>query len=103
MEHALNKNGQIVTALLRGDLTFNDHAGFRELLLALAALNDIESIVFDLNDLEFIDSAGIGMLIIANDEALGRNQKLAICGARNQVKMALDVADLKSLVEVREA
>jgi len=103
MEFVFNKKERTVEAVLHGSVTFNDHQRFREMLLALAALKDTDAIEINMHAVDFLDSAGIGMLIIANDEAQGRNQKLVVCGVRDQVKMALDVADIQSLFEVREA
>lgn len=100
MEHVLNKQGDTAEVTLRGDLTFADHEEFRNVLFALADSSGAQNIIVDVKGLGFIDSAGIGMLIIAHDEAKDRRQQLTIRGAQGQVKAALDIADLKSLIRL---
>lgn len=100
MEHVLSKQADTAEVTLRGDLTFADHEAFRSVLFTLADSPDTQNIIIDVKGLGFIDSAGIGMLIIAHDEAKDRRQQLTIRGARDQVKAALDIADLKSLIRL---
>lgn len=102
MEHVISKNADTVEVTLRGDLTFADHEQFRFVLTSLANSPDSKNIVINVSSVGFIDSAGIGMLIIAHDEAKERQQQLAIRGARDQVKAALDIADLKSLIKLMD-
>lgn len=102
MEYNITKNGTIAEVALKDELTFSDHEQFRTILTTLAADTGISGVVIDVRGISFIDSAGIGMLIIANDEAKERRQELTIRGARDQVKAALDIADLKALVRVTD-
>lgn len=100
MEHTLTKQADTVEVILHGDLTFADHEQFRTILFALADSPESKNIVINVKGVNFIDSAGIGMLIIAHDESKDRHQQLTIRGARDQVKAALDIADLKSLIKL---
>jgi anti-anti-sigma regulatory factor len=54
--------------LLRGAFTFKDHHSFRALLDQLKTSPSGRR-VLDLSHLEFLDSAALGMLLIADDEA----------------------------------
>ena len=52
---------------LIGEFTFTDYAMFREILSRLTRTRDTE-IAIDLSRLDFVDSAALGMLLIARDE-----------------------------------
>lgn len=100
MEYAITKQADTTEVSLRGDLTFAHHEQFRTILTTLADSPEVRSVVINVSGISFIDSAGIGMLIIAHDESKERHQQLSIRGARDQVKAALDIADLKSLIKL---
>lgn len=70
---------------LSGDFTFTDHGQFRDLM---SRLFEVQSprLSFDLADLDFIDSAGLGMLLLARDEAEKRSCKIVLRRATGQVK-----------------
>lgn len=103
MEYALNKQANLIDVNLKGDFTFADHEQFRAILFALTDSSGINTVTLDVSGITFIDSAGIGMLIIAHDESASRNQQLVIRGAQGQVKTALDITDLKSLIHMVDA
>jgi len=102
MEYNLRKNSRVAELAVSGDFTFNDHEAFRELLVNPSGLTDVDTIIVDMSKLEFIDSAAIGMLIIANDEAALRKHQFILSGAKDQVKMALDIADMKALLKIQD-
>ena len=81
---------------LHGDLTFSDHQTFRRMAERLFAENAAE-IVIDLQHLEFIDSSGLGMLLIARDEAGKRNRHIVLKGAHGQVRKMFDISRFETL------
>ncbi len=81
---------------LVGNFTFSDHTAFRGVLKEIDE-KDVHHIVLNMEDLEFVDSAALGMLLLALD-AVERNQKrLLICGATGQVKRMFDLARFHTL------
>lgn len=82
--------------LLSGRMTFADHATMRD-LVAQFEQPGWDRIVFDMAGLDFIDSAGLGMLLLARDTAARRNATLSLRGAREQVKRILEVARFDTL------
>lgn len=85
MEFKENKSGGGITYLLKGRFTYADHASFRNILRMIGG-GDLSHLVFDLSDVEFIDSAGMGMLLLANDTAEKAGVALKLRGATGQVK-----------------
>ncbi len=84
---------------ISGELTFADYVTFREVADRLLKVNG-NSIVIELSQLEFIDSAGLGMLLIARDEALKANQSVILRNPQGQVKRIFSATKFKSLFTV---
>jgi anti-anti-sigma factor len=94
--YTMRNEGPTTEIDLKGRLTFADYSIFREIT---AIFNDAEVDVcfFDLSGLEFIDSAGLGMLLIARDKLQSRNGQLVLRGAMGQVKKMIDLGRLDAL------
>ncbi len=81
---------------LTGRFTFTDYASFRKLVGEVVETR-VPKIVVDLSRVDFMDSAALGMLLLARDEASRRNQSLILRGAKGQVKRVLEVARFDSM------
>jgi len=97
MDYTLSDNGSGMEVHLNGRLLFSDNDKFREIVEKLKARNGGECVI-DLKDLEFIDSAGLGMLLIARETATGCNTVLKLRGAHGQVDHILKVSKFDSLI-----
>lgn len=84
---------------LSGELTFTDHAAFLEITSRLFGTQS-GSVVVELSKLEFIDSAGLGMLLIARDAAKNANRSMVLRGPQGQVKRMFAVTKFDSLFTV---
>jgi len=92
----MRNEGEKAQVDLKGRLTFADYSLFREITMLFndAEVNDC---LIDLSELEFIDSAGLGMLLIARDKLQSRNGRLILRGAVGQVKKMIDLGRLDAL------
>jgi anti-anti-sigma factor len=97
MKVDFDDNGARVS--ISGDFTFTDHAAFKAIADRVFEGKDWP-IVMDLTKLEFIDSAGLGMLLIIRDEAKKAKRSLVLRGARGQVKRMFDVTKFDTLFTV---
>lgn len=84
---------------ISGEFTFNDHTAFKSIATRLFKRKG-RSIVIDLAKLEFIDSAGLGMLLIMRDEAGKADRSLILRGPSGQVKRMFDVTKFNMLFTV---
>ena len=91
--------GNDATVAMSGDFTFTDHAAFLELMNRLFATARVP-IVIDLAKVEFIDSAGLGMLLIARDEASKASRQLTLRGPQGQVKRMFAVTRFETLFAI---
>ena len=101
MDHRFDNQENKFVIHLSGRLTYNDHDKMR-LLISDAIRNDESRIIFDFGELEFIDSAGVGMILIALEEFNFRHKKLSLHNATGQVARVMSVAQLSKLVEIDE-
>lgn len=84
-----------------GEFTFTDHAPFKQMISEIFSSKG-RSVVIDLSKLEFIDSAGLGMLLLARDEAKKSERELILRRPVGQVKRMFGVTKFNSLFNVEE-
>ncbi|MBI1274833.1 anti-sigma factor antagonist [bacterium] len=92
METIAQSSNGIHSVHLHGRFTFNDNPEFREAVLDKISTPDITKITLHLERVEFVDSAALGMLLLAHDEAKKHNKQLLIQGVSGQVKRIFDMA-----------
>jgi len=86
-------------AHLEGQLTFSDHQVFR---IAASKLMEQQSrrVVIDLEKLDYIDSIGLGMLLMARDEAQKSACVLVLKRPSSQVRRMFDISKFDTLFHV---
>ncbi len=93
-------NGDGATVSISGEFTFTDHTAFLDLVNRLVGSKGPQ-IVIDSSQLEFIDSAGLGMLLIAKDEAGKVSRNLLLRKPQGQVKRMFAVTKFDTLFTVQ--
>ncbi|MBP2292419.1 STAS domain-containing protein [Azospirillum rugosum] len=101
MDYGIEDKDQETVVRLRGRLTFNDHGKLRALIREMLQTKAKRQ-VLDLSALEFVDSAGIGMLLIAREEMSNVDKLLILRAAAGQVKRVLTVAQLNKIVAIED-
>ena len=91
------KNGKEV--FLSGSFTFRDHDTFFE-IVAMIKTGYEKKVVLNLAECDFLDSAALGMLVIAHDEAAAKEVALSIAGAKGKVKDVLFAARFDTLYDL---
>jgi anti-anti-sigma factor len=76
---------------LRSKFTFADSQGFRKILDSLQK-SPLGSVIIDMRETEFVDSAGLGMFLLAKDIADKLNIKITIRGAQGQPGKMLKIS-----------
>ncbi len=87
----------VFTAMFSDSLTFADHAPFRKLLDEIKGSQCLQC-VFNLSEMKLIDSSGLGMMMIAIEEAKKHGQKLSVVGANGPVLQLLQLSRLDKLL-----
>ena len=86
---------------MKGRLTYADYSSLREIGQMLSD-NKSRCCLFDLTDLEFIDSAGLGMLLVTRDNLHSVKGKVILKGARGQVEKMLNLGRFNSLFNIEQ-
>ncbi|MEQ9557432.1 MAG: STAS domain-containing protein [Rhodospirillales bacterium] len=96
MKYQVAEKGNTVTARISGQMTFSDRGEVSELSLALMRGN-LPDIIVDLSAVEYIDSAGLGILLILREAAQEKGRKITLSGMTGSVKEVLELACFDTL------
>ena len=99
MKHQTTQNNDVVTVKLSDKLTFDDHGNFRDLLKEISTVGS-KRCVMDIGELESIDSAGLGMLMIAFEASEKEDWQLVIARPQGQVKRMLEITEFGKLMTI---
>ena len=90
-----------IEILFSGSFTFRDHDTFFE-VVSMIKTGHNKKIVFNFSECDFLDSAALGMLVIAHDEAAAKEVTLSIAGAKGKVKDVLFAARFDTLYDFED-
>jgi len=91
MRYHLQEKEDMFEATVSEKITFSDLEGFREIISKMLESGSSQNVV-DLADVEFIDSAGLGMLLLARDEVSKTDANLTLRAPQGQVRKMFEVA-----------
>ena len=91
-----------VRLLLRGRLTAQDGDAMRTKIAEIKRIPDRRCLL-DLGEVEFIDSAGIGMLLVLNGEAAAAGKQVALAAATGQVRRVVTLTRVAMIVPVHDS
>lgn len=98
MKYQISEKNGIATALVSGQMTFDDRAEADPLASGLMA-SAPQRVVVDLSELDYIDSAGLGILLTLREKAQESGAVIAIAGMTGSVKEVLELACFDTLFE----
>lgn len=84
---------------LTGRLEFTDHERLREIVNLIGA-EGAAVFTLDLRKLEFIDSAGLGMLLILHDEAEARGVRMTSLIGPGVVRQTVTLARIDDVINI---
>ena len=98
MDFQIRSTNAGLRVMLSGRLTFAENGRFRSML---AELQDsaARTVVLDLGAVDFIDSAGLGMLLYTRDTLRRCNGVVTLDAAAGQVDRMLDLTCMRDLFE----
>ncbi len=97
MEYRIVSDDDNTTVIFKGDITFSENVSFRQILKELAD-NTVATCVFDLTEVGMVDSAGLGMFLIAKEQTDTAGWKLSVTGAQGHVASMLKLTKLSELL-----
>ena len=99
MQFTISSDEHGIRAVLTGRFTFQDHAVFSGLVTAIHSARGTR-VAIDLGAVEFIDSAGLGMLLVANDACKKTGLEFIAQNPKGQVLRTLQVASMGSIFKI---
>ena len=100
MEFKTHEDADRLTLSFSGMLTFDDHETFRSSVVTSIVDSPAPTTVLDLSGLTMIDSAGIGMLLLANDRASKQGKQLRLRGVTGHVAKVVELSRLEQLIPI---
>jgi len=97
MEYRIETDEDNTKVVFKGDITFSENVSFRQILKELSE-SSVATCVFDLTDVGMVDSAGLGMFLIAKEQADTAGWKLSVTGAQGHVASMLKLTKLSELL-----
>lgn len=92
-------DGSTMSVRLSDRLTFSDHAAFRDILKKVEK-SGARTCVFDVSALASIDSAGLGMFMIAREAAQKQGWTLILRRPQGHVKALLELGRFDKLLTI---
>lgn len=97
MEYTLTSAGDQAKVTISGNITFSQNVRFRQMLKDIAEEN-VKSCELDISNVEMVDSAGLGMFLIAKEQADTEEWTLKVSGACGHVETMLKLTKLSDLL-----
>lgn len=101
MEYSLINQGSMKRVAFYGNIVASSRAKFLELASSMPD-SEHKKWCLDISEFEYIDSAGLGMLIELNETAQKNSISMSIFGANNLVMRMLKLTKLDTLFEIIE-
>ena len=99
MEYTVSERGEVREIHLKGRFTFVDDVTFRDVLASFGG-KGAHRVVVDLGGVDFIDSSGLGMLMLVRDTARCNRVTAVVRNPRGQVRKMLDVCHFSEILPV---
>lgn len=99
MEYKIVNQADTTIIELSGVLTFDDHERFKGVLTGLTEAAS-QAVVIDLSATKMIDSAGIGMLLLANDKSEKAGKQLSLRGVTGHVAKVVELSKVDQIISV---
>lgn len=99
MEYSIVAEGSTQKVVMKGRFTFSDNEQFRSIITSLEEAGG-NKYVLDMSGLEFMDSAGLGMLLLVHEMAESKSIPMSLRGASGEVKRMLEVSKFDDIIPV---
>lgn len=101
MDYTVTQDAGATRIALSGVLTFDDHERFKGVVESIVAAV-ADTVVIDMSGTKMIDSAGIGMLLLANDRADKAGKALNLAGVMGHVAKVVELSKVDQIITVVE-
>jgi len=100
MRYEIRKAQGVTEIALKGGMSFSDHRAFQEMMAEFDGPAG-HQVVFNLSELEYVDSSGLGMLLIADTKAKKKSLKFRLQSPKADVRRVIDLGKLDRVFDIR--
>lgn len=101
MEHTKNIDRNVARINMRGKFTFADHQAFKS-IFEIFDDKSVEKVDFDIEALEFVDSAALGLFLLVREESEKKSKKVSLLKPQGQVKKMFGISRFYELFDIVE-
>ncbi len=101
MEYVKHQEQGNYEVAIKGKITFSDHMDFKNIIHAVND-NSCQKVTLNLENVEFIDSAALGMMLLLRDETEKNGKGLLLKTPKGQVKKMFQVSRFYDLFDIEE-
>jgi anti-anti-sigma factor len=101
MQHTFVERGDEIEISLQGKFTFADNAAFASVLEGISNRR-YKSVIINLEGVEFIDSAALGILLLARDRCDSNSVGIVLKNPTGHVKQMLKVSKFHEMFNIIE-
>lgn len=94
----INYEDDIQTVKLTGDLDVYSEEDFKSFIDE--KIQTDKDVVFDLNDLDYLDSTGLGMFMIVYNMQKENGKSVKVINAKENIKKLFKITDLTALFDM---
>ena len=91
----------LVTLRPQGRFDFNCFRDFRTTYESALAQDGVKCVVVDLQQVQYIDSAALGILLLLRDKAAAQGAKVVVANLQGTVKDVLEIANFHKIFSIR--
>ena len=99
MQFTITPAADALLVALSGTFRFDDHEHFKGVLKAIDSFEG-KGITVDLAATTALDSAGVGMLLLAHERAKKQGKTVSLSGAQGPVRQVLDVTKIDMIMTI---
>lgn len=89
------------TLALIGRFDFSSHRAFKDSYHELVGNPSLQLIEVDFNQVEYLDSSALGMLLVLREKMVAAGKKVELIGVQGTVNQVLEIANFKKLFTIR--
>lgn len=99
MEYVLRQTDDLQRLNMSGTFTFSDNGKFRTIVNDLRE-SHVVAATLDMQKVEFIDSAALGMLLLLHDEANKKGVAVTLVVGEGQIKKMLHLSNFEEIFTI---
>ncbi|MBE9610187.1 STAS domain-containing protein [Chitinilyticum piscinae] len=93
--------GSTGRVILSGQFDFSAHREFRQVCESLIANPEVREVLVDFQNVNYLDSSALGMLLLLKEKIGSANKTLALVNCRDAVKQVLEIACFGKIFTIR--